>query len=162
MGRLAHWSHPGGGTSSSRISTAIARELPARAGSCRASVAADSCCSTAVAASSCVSAAAGAGRLSTADAAGNATTTGAAGYASTTTTAIACCTSTTTGARRSSATAGCGPAGETTGRGVEASAAPCELSLAAAASLSPARGALDECHRVGMDASALSTLAGAR
>jgi hypothetical protein len=52
VGRLAHWSHPGGGTSSSGISTAIAWELPARAGSChastttsdRASVAAGSCC----------------------------------------------------------------------------------------------------------------------
>jgi hypothetical protein len=34
MGRFTHWSHAGGGASSSRISTAIARELPARAGSC--------------------------------------------------------------------------------------------------------------------------------
>jgi hypothetical protein len=32
VGRLAHWFHPGGGTSSSRISTATARELPVGAG----------------------------------------------------------------------------------------------------------------------------------
>jgi hypothetical protein len=32
VGRLAHWSHPGGGTSSSGISTAAARELPAGVG----------------------------------------------------------------------------------------------------------------------------------
>jgi hypothetical protein len=48
------------------------------------------------------------------------------------------------------------------GRGLEASAAPCELSPAAAAVLAPTRGALDERRRVGTDASALNTLAGAR
>jgi hypothetical protein len=32
VGRLAHWSHPGGGTSSSSISIAAARELPTGAG----------------------------------------------------------------------------------------------------------------------------------
>jgi hypothetical protein len=77
MGRFTHWSHPGGGTSSSGISTAIAWELPARAGACSAptttsdlaSVAAGSCCGVAAAASSRVSAAAGTKRLSTADAA---------------------------------------------------------------------------------------------
>jgi hypothetical protein len=66
------------------------------------------------------------------------------------------------GARHSSATAGCGPAGDATGRGPEASAVPWELALAVAATLAPTRGALDERRRVGMDASALSTLAGAR
>jgi hypothetical protein len=59
-------------------------------------------------------------------------------------------------------TAGCGSASETTGCGLEASAAPCELALAVAASLAPVHSALDERRRVGMDASALSTLAGAR
>jgi hypothetical protein len=34
VGRLPHWSHPGGGVSSSGISTAVAWELPARAGPC--------------------------------------------------------------------------------------------------------------------------------
>jgi hypothetical protein len=51
MGRFTHWSHPGGGASSSGISTATARKLPASAGSyCaptaasdRASAAAGSC-----------------------------------------------------------------------------------------------------------------------
>jgi hypothetical protein len=52
-------------------------------------------------------------------------------------------------------TAGCGSAGETNGCDPEASAAPCELSPAVAAALAPARGALDERRRVGMDASAL-------
>jgi hypothetical protein len=75
---------------------------------------------------------------------------------------VACCTSTTAGARRASATAGCGATGDVTGRGLEALAAPRELSLAVAASLTPTRGTLDERRRVGMDASALSTLAGAR
>jgi hypothetical protein len=174
MGRFTNWSHPGGGTSSSGISTAIAWELPARAGSCsaptttsdHASVAAGSCCSATAAASSRVSAAAGAERLSTADAAGDATTTGAAGSTSASgrasVAAIACCTSATASARRASATAGCGAARDVTGRGLEASAAPRELLLAVAAALAPTRGALDERGRVGMDASALSTLAGAR
>jgi hypothetical protein len=157
VGRLAHWSHPGGGTSSSGISTAITWELPARAGSC---------CGATATAPGRVSAAAGAGRLSTADAVGNATTTGTAGCASASgrasTAADACCASVASGAHRSSLIAGCGPVGDVTGRGLEASAAPRELSLAVATALAPTRGALDERHRVGMDASALSTLAGAR
>jgi hypothetical protein len=37
VGTLAHWSHPGGGESSSGISTTTARELPAGAGPCVAS-----------------------------------------------------------------------------------------------------------------------------
>jgi hypothetical protein len=45
---------------------------------------------------------------------------------------------------------------------LEASATPCELALAVTASLAPARGTLDERRRVGTDAFALSTLAGAR
>jgi hypothetical protein len=72
VGRLAHWSHPGGGTSSSGISTAVACKLPARAGSgCtitaasdRVPAAAGSCCSIATAVPSRASAAAGAGRTS--------------------------------------------------------------------------------------------------
>jgi hypothetical protein len=64
VGRLAHLSHPGGRTSSSGISTAVTRELPAGAGAdkvdgtaaatvviataavaaCRASAATDTCC----------------------------------------------------------------------------------------------------------------------
>jgi hypothetical protein len=172
VGRLAHWSHTGGRTLSSGISTAVSWELPARAGSCRAStsnhasVAAGYRCGTAASASSRVSAAAGAGRLSTADAAGNATTTGAAGCTSASVRASAAAAtlraSTTSGARRASATAGCGPVGDVTGRGLKASAAPCEPPLAAVAAPAPARDALDERRLVGTDASALSTLAGAR
>jgi hypothetical protein len=37
VGKLAHWSHPGGGESSSGISTTTAREPPAGAGPCVAS-----------------------------------------------------------------------------------------------------------------------------
>jgi hypothetical protein len=174
VGRLAHWSHSGGGTSSSGISTTVAWELPARAGSCRAStttsdrtsVAAGSCCGATATAPGRVSVAAGAGWLSTADTAGNATTTGTAGCASASdrasAAADACCASAASGTRRSSPTAGCGPVGDVTGRGLEASAAPRELSLTVAAALAPTRGALDELRRLGMDASALSTLAGAR
>jgi hypothetical protein len=174
MGRFTHWSHPGGGESSSGISTATAQELPASAGSCcaptaasdRASVAAVSRCSAAAAASGLVSVAAGTWWPSTADATGNAAAIGAAGYASASGLASAATAarraSSTSGACRSSKTVGCGSAGEATSCGLEASAAPCELALAAAASLAPARGALDERCRVGMDASALSTLAGAR
>jgi hypothetical protein len=165
MGKFTHWSHPGDGESSSGISTATARELPASAGSCcvpttasnRASAAAVSRCGAAATAFGRVSAAAGAGWPSTADTAGNAATTGAAGYAS----AIRCASSTAS-ACRTSATADCDPAGEAASCGLEASAAPRELTLAVAASLAPARGALDERRRVGTDASALSTLAGAR
>jgi hypothetical protein len=97
---------------------------------------------------------------------GTAAATGTAGCASASGLASAAgaarCASITTGARRSSATVDCGSAGVTTGCGLEASAAPCELALAVAASLAPARSALDERRRVGMDASALSTLACAR
>jgi hypothetical protein len=38
VGKLAHWSHPGGGESSSGISTTTAREPPAGAGPCVAFV----------------------------------------------------------------------------------------------------------------------------
>jgi hypothetical protein len=93
----------------------------------------------------------GAGWPSTADTAGGTTATSTAG-----------CASTTTGAYHSSTAAGCGTAGGTTGCDLEVSAAPCELSHAATAALAPARGALYERRRVGMDASALNTLAGAR
>jgi hypothetical protein len=143
VGRLAHWSHPGGGTSSSGISTAVPWELPARAGSCRASTTTSDHTSAAV--GSCC------------DTVGCTPSTGRASAA-----AVACCASTTAGARLSSTTADCGPAGDATGRGPETSATPCEPPLAAAAVLAPARGALDECRLVRMDASALSTLAGAR
>jgi hypothetical protein len=84
VGRLAHWSHPGGGTSSSGISTVVAWELPVRAGSCcttttasdRASAAAGSCCGAVAATSSRASAATVARHASAADVAGSATTTG--------------------------------------------------------------------------------------
>jgi hypothetical protein len=129
-------------------------------------VAAVSRCGATVAASGRVSAAAGAGWPSTADAAGNAAATGLASCASASGLASAAtaarCASSTTGARLSSATIGCGSAGEAASCGLEASAAPYELALAVAALLAPARGALDERHRVGTDASAFSTLAGAR
>jgi hypothetical protein len=149
VGKLTHWSHPGGGESSSGISTTTAREPPAGAGpryaSTRASVAASSRRNAAAAASGRVSAVAGAGWPSTTDAAGGAS-----------------CATTTTGACGSSTGAGCGARGETTVCDLEASAAPCELSPAAATALAPARGALDERRWVGMDPSALNTLAGAR
>jgi hypothetical protein len=146
----------------------------ARAGSCctpattsdRTSAAAGSCCGAVAAASSRVSAAAGAGCASATDVIGSTTTTGAVTCTPSTdrasVAAVACCTSITAGARRASATAGCGPVGDVAGRGLEALAAPCKLPLAIAVVLAPVRGALDERRRVGLDASALSTLAGAR
>jgi hypothetical protein len=85
-----------------------------------------------------------------ADDAGNATTTGAAGCASAT--AGSCCAS----------VAACrGSTVDVAGPDPEASAAPREAPLAIAAVLAPVRGAVDERHLVGTDASALSTLAGA-
>jgi hypothetical protein len=68
VGKLTHWSHPGGGEPSSGISTTTAREPPARAGPCcdsvdasaRTSVAASSTRGAAVTASGRVSATAGA------------------------------------------------------------------------------------------------------
>jgi hypothetical protein len=132
----------------------------------RASAVAGSCHGTVTATSSRASAAAGAGWVSTADVTSSATTTGAvsctsaAGRASAP--AVACCASIMADARRTSATADCGPVGDVTGRGLKASAAPCDPPLAAVAVLASARGALDERHLVGIDASALSTLAGAR
>jgi hypothetical protein len=166
MGRFTHWSHPGGGTSSSGISTAIAWRGRALAAPPRPPPTAPPWPRAPVAAPRPLLPAAGAERLSTADAAGDATTTGTAGCTSASgrdsVAAVACCTSTTAGARRASATAGCIAALDVTSRGLEASAAPRELSLAVAAALAPTRGALDERGRVGMDASALSTLAGAR
>jgi hypothetical protein len=159
VGKLTHWSHPGGGESSSEISTTTVWEPPAGVGPCcastdasaRASVAASSLHGAAATASGCVSGTAGASWPSTADVAGGATATGAAG-----------CAPTAIGALRSSTAAGCGVAGGTTGYGLEASAAPCALSPAAAAALAPTHGALDERRLVGTDASALNTLVGAR
>jgi hypothetical protein len=71
------------------------------------------------------------------------------------------CTSATADSCRASAAARRGSVVVVAGRGPEASAAPCEAPLVVAASLAPARGALDERRLVGTDASALSTLAGA-
>jgi hypothetical protein len=83
--------------------------------------------------------------------------TGAAGCASTTG-----CASATVGSCRASAAARRGSTVDVASRDAEASAAPCEAPLVVVAVLAPARGALDERRLVGMDASALSTLAGAR
>jgi hypothetical protein len=47
VGRLPHWSHPGGGVSSSGISTAVASELPTRAGPCGGAAASAAGCATA-------------------------------------------------------------------------------------------------------------------
>jgi hypothetical protein len=47
VGMLAHWSHPGGGESSSGISTTTAREPLAGAGPCVASAGASTCASVA-------------------------------------------------------------------------------------------------------------------
>jgi hypothetical protein len=103
VGRLAHWSHPGGGTSSSGISTAVTWELPARVDSCcitttasdRTSAAASSCLGAVTAASSRASAAVGAERVSAADVAGYSTATGAVSCTSATSrasaAAVACC-----------------------------------------------------------------------
>jgi hypothetical protein len=92
-----------------------------------------------------------------ADDAGNATTIDAAGCGSATG-----CASVTAGSCRASATACRGSTVDVAGRDPEALAAPHEAPLAVAAVLAPARGALDERRLVGPDASALSTLAGAR
>jgi hypothetical protein len=89
MRKFTHWSHPGGGESSSGISTTAARELPASAGSyCvstaasnRASATAISRRGAAVVASDRAPTTVGAGWPSMADAAGNAAATGAAGRA---------------------------------------------------------------------------------
>jgi hypothetical protein len=146
VGRLAHWSHLGGGTSSSGISTAVAWELPVRAGSCctttaasdRATAAAGSCCGATTAVSNCASAAAGAGRASVADVAGCAAAIGASGCAYATYHAPAAA-----GARRASATTCCGSVVDVAGRGSEASAASREPPLAVAAVLTAARVAVD-------------------
>jgi hypothetical protein len=92
-----------------------------------------------------------------ADDTGNATTIGAAGCASATG-----CASAMAGSYRASAATRRGSTVDVTSHDPEASATPREAPLAVAAVLAPARGALVERHLVGTDASALSTLAGAR
>jgi hypothetical protein len=137
VGRLAHWSHPGGGKSSSGISTTAARELPAGAGAGKVDrvVTAIVVIATAVVAAWCTSAAVAACCASTAvvvcDA--SAAVTVCCGYV-----AVAAC---------------CGSAATAALRGA---------SLTAAVTPSVPRDALDERRLVGTATSDLSTLAGAR
>jgi hypothetical protein len=133
---LAHWSQPGGGTSSSSgISTTATPGLPAAASTGEVGGAATA---TAVVAT-------------VVDAAGGGSTTGAA-----------CCGSAAVAACYTSAATGSGSVVVTAGRGSVASAALCESPLAAVAMLAAAREALDERRLVGTTVSVLSTLAGAR
>jgi hypothetical protein len=135
-GALAHWSQPGGGTSSSSgISTTAALGLPAAAGAGEVGGAASA---TAV-----VAAATGATCCGSTSVAG-------------------CCGSATATACNASAATGSGSVVIATGRGSEHSVAPRESPLAAVAVLAVARDALDERRLVGTAASVLSTLAGAR
>jgi hypothetical protein len=148
VGRLAHWSHPGGGTSSSGISTAVAWELPVRAGSGGATMAIAACCA---------SVAAGACRASTA-----VTACRAASVVGTCHASAACRASAAAGACCAPATTCCCSVVAAAGCGSETSATPRESLLAAVAVLAAARDALDERRLVGTAASVLSTFAGAR
>jgi hypothetical protein len=132
-GALAHWSQPcGGSSSSSRISTTAALGLPAGAGTGKVGGAATA---TAMVATSID--AAGCGSTSVAGCCGSAT-------------AAACCAFAATGS---------GSVVVAAGRGSESSTAPHEPPLTA---LAVARDALDGRRLMGIAASVLSTLAGAR
>jgi hypothetical protein len=144
-GTLAHWSQPGGGTSSSSgISIAAAPGPPVAAGTGKV-------CGAATAAA-VVAIVVDAGGCDSTAAAGCCGSTSAAG----------CCGFATAAAYRTSATAGCGTVAVATGCGSVASAALCEPPLAADAALAATCDALDERRLVGTTASILSTLAGAR
>jgi hypothetical protein len=149
MGTLAHWSQPGGETSSSSgISTTTAPGPPAAAGTGEVGGVA-----TATAAVAPIVDAAG---CSSTSAAGGCDSTSLVGCYGSTSVADRCG-SATTAARCASAAAGNGTV-IATGCGSVASAVLCEPPLAADTALVAARDALDERRLVGTTASILSTL----